>query len=169
MRPQKFTPRADYRLQENLRTQASVSLAEKFRELKSLTVEIAYFNAEGVSKNSELKCTFYPDNAKSVVRFDCHNPECVRGDFDLSATLAQAIAQRRTTVTGEMCCQGWLSKTTIDQVHCHNILRYKISLGYQLRAPVGVITLRRLERQHGVRERPSAGVAAINHARVHER
>ena len=130
MRFQKFSPRADYRRQEYQRIQESVSLSEKFGDLKSLTVEIAYFSAEGMTQNSELKCTFNPDNAKSVIRFDCRNQECVGGDFDLSEALAQAVAQHRTTATGEMCCQGWLSKTTIDRVHCRNILRYKLSLGY---------------------------------------
>src|SRR5436190_3463124 len=72
MRPQKISPRADYRRQESLRVQESVSLSEKFRELKSLTVAIAYFSAEGVAQNGALKCTFAPDHAKSVVRFDCH-------------------------------------------------------------------------------------------------
>jgi hypothetical protein len=66
-----------------------------------------------------------------VVRFDCSNYECVRGDFDLSEVLAQAVARRRTTVAGEMCCQGWHSKTTIDEVRCHNILRYKLKLAYR--------------------------------------
>jgi hypothetical protein len=112
-----------------------VSLSEKFQELKSLTVELAYFNAKGATKMSEIKCTFDPDKTKSVVRFDCYNHECVGGDFDLSEALAQAVAQRRTTVAGEMCCQGWLSKTTIGEVHCHNILRYKLRLAYGKRAP----------------------------------
>jgi hypothetical protein len=65
-----------------------------------------------------------------VFRFDCLNSECIRGDFDLSQELTNAVAARRTTATGEKCCQGWRSKTTIDTVHCHNILRYKLSLGY---------------------------------------
>ena len=130
MRPPKFSPRADYRQQEAQRTKDSVSLSEKFRELKSLTVAIAHFSAEGVPQNSALKCTFNTGHAKSVVRFDCPNDECVGGDFDLSEAVAQAVAQDRTTATGEMCCNGWLSKITIDQVHCRTILRYKISLGY---------------------------------------
>ena len=134
MRPQKLNPRLDYRRQENQRVQESVSLSEKFPELKSLTAELAYFKADGATKNGEIKCTFDPDNNKSVVRFDCHNHECVRGDFDLSEALAQAVAQRRTTVAGEMCCQGWLSKTTIGEVHCHHILRYKLRLAYRKRA-----------------------------------
>ena len=138
MRPQKFDPRGDYRRQENQRIEASVSLSEKFRELKSLTAELAYFNPDGVRRNGEMKCTFDPDKNKSVVRFDCCNHECVGGDFDLSEVLAQAIAQRRSVVTGEMCCQGWLSKTTIDEVRCHHVLRYKLKLAYGKRASAGI-------------------------------
>src|SRR6266404_6961206 len=130
MRRQKSTPRADYRRQERQRSDESISLSEKFRHLKSLTVELAYFSPEGVSRNSQLKYTANPNFAKSVFRFDCLNGECVAGDFDLSAALAKAVAARQATASGEMCCQGWLSKTTIDQVHCHNILRYQLVLEY---------------------------------------
>ncbi|MEK7685075.1 MAG: hypothetical protein AAB466_06615 [Verrucomicrobiota bacterium] len=130
MRHEKFTPREDYRQQESQRIKESASLSEKFRQLKSLMVELAYFGPEGVTRNSQIKYIVNPDHAKSVFRFDCFNHECIRGDFDLSEALAQAVAARQTTATGELCCQGWLSKTTIDKVHCHNILRYKLSLGY---------------------------------------
>lgn len=130
MRHQKFTPRADYRQQESQRAKDSVSLSEKFKVLKSLTVELSFFNSEGVSRNSQIKYTVNPEHARSVFRFDCLNHECVRGDFDMSEALAQAVAKRRTTATGEMCCHGWLNKTTIDSVRCHNIMRYKLSLKY---------------------------------------
>jgi hypothetical protein len=130
MNRQKFTPRADYRQQESERTKGSISLAEKFRELKSLTVEFAHFSPEGVTQNRQIKYTVNPEHAKSVFRLDCINAECIRGDFDLSDALAQAIATRQATVTGEMSCQGWLSKTTIDEIHCHQILRYKFTLEY---------------------------------------
>ncbi|HLP78963.1 MAG TPA: hypothetical protein VK327_18840 [Candidatus Paceibacterota bacterium] len=133
MRQQKFTPRADYRQQENQRIQASATLAEKFHDLKSLTVEFGYFSAEGISRNSQIKYTVNPDHAKSVFRLDCPNQECVGGDFDLSQALAKAVSARETTVMGEMCCEGWLSKTTIDRIHCHNIVRYKLSLEYGAR------------------------------------
>ena len=133
MQHRKFTPRADYREREGQRAHASVSLSEKFRELKSLTVELAYFSPEGVSRNRQIKYTVNPAHAKSVFRFDCPNDDCVRGDFDLSEALAQAVAGRQASVTGEMCCQGWLNKATIEAVHCHNILRYKLSLKYGMR------------------------------------
>ena len=138
MRYQKPTPRADYRRQEKQRTDESISLSEKFRELKSLTVKLAYFSPEGVSQNRDIKCTANPDYAKSGFRFDCLNNECVGGDFDLSEALAKAVAARQATASGEMCCQGWLSKTTIHQTHCHHILRYKLILGYSTPAPAGI-------------------------------
>jgi hypothetical protein len=59
----------------------------------------------------------------------------------LSEALAKAVAARQATVTGEMCCQGWLSKTTIDEVHCHNILRYKLSLEYSIPSPQGIVEM----------------------------
>jgi hypothetical protein len=54
----------------------------------------------------------------------------VQGDFDLSANLANAVADGHTSVSGEVVCQGWRSKTTIDKVYCGHILRYKLTAGY---------------------------------------
>jgi hypothetical protein len=123
-------PRAEYREQESQRTKGSPSLAEKFRQLKSLAVDLSFFNSEGITKNSEIRYVPNLANARSVFRFDCPNKGCIRGDFDLTAELAAAVAAHRTRVTGELSCQGWQSKTTIDAVHCHNILRYTLNLTY---------------------------------------
>ena len=110
--------------------QAAPCLADRFQKLKSLTVGLEYFDGEGLTKNSRIKYEVNLAHAKSVFRFNCPNSECIRGDFDLSAELAEAVAHRRTSVSGEIACQGWQSKTTINTVHCRNVLRYTISLGY---------------------------------------
>jgi hypothetical protein len=128
---QKFTPRADYRLSQGQRAKDSVSLSEKFHDLKSLLVEFAHYTPDGVSRNRQIKYTVNPEHARSVFRLDCANLECIAGDYDLSEALARAVATRQTSVTGEMCCQGWLSKTTIGEIHCRNILRYKLTLRYE--------------------------------------
>lgn len=98
--------------------------------MKSLTVEIAYFDEGGFVRRGEMKYTVNLAHAKSLFRFSCPNSECVGGDFDLSAELANAVAVRQETTSGELVCQGWRSKTTIDNLLCHNILRYKLSIGY---------------------------------------
>ena len=127
---QKVGPRAEYRRQEGERIMNSPTLAERFEQLKSLTVDLAYFGPENVAQSSQVKYTVNLAHAKSVFRFDCPNQECVQGDFDLSANLAKAVAVGHTSVSGEVICQGWRSKTTIDKVYCGHILRYKLTVGY---------------------------------------
>lgn len=130
MRHRKPTPRAEYRQQQSFRANESPSLSEKFRELKSLTAELTYFNREGIAKNGEIKYTLNPDHARSVVRFECRNDECIGGDFDLSEVLSQAVATHEAASSGEMSCQGWVNETPSERVHCHSRLRYKLTLGY---------------------------------------
>ena len=141
MRHERFTPREDYRQQENQRANESASLSKKFPELKSLTVEYGYFSQEGVRPYQRIKFTVNTDHAKSVFRLDCVNADCVRGDFDLSEALARVVAAHQTTASGEMCCQGWLNKNTIERIHCHHVLRYKLSLEYALSPAVDDVQL----------------------------
>lgn len=131
-RSKKLGPREEYHQQENQRIKDSGTLSEKFRDLSSLTADLVFYDAESLFKKSELKCTFNLDHAKSVFYFKCPNDECIRGDFDLSEDLARAVAEHRTSVTGKSCCQGWLSKTTIDRIHCHNVLQYTLGLVYRV-------------------------------------
>ena len=123
-------PRFEYREQESQRVKGSPCLSLKFPQLRSLAVDLGYYNSGGTARNSQIKFLPNLDAAKSVFRFDCPNQGCICGDFDLTEALASAVAERRTSVAGELSCQGWQSKTTIDTVHCHNILRYTMSLAY---------------------------------------
>ena|ERR1035437_5466789 len=127
---QRIGLRAEYRHQEGERVKASPSLADKFRKLKSLIVNLGYYDPKGLTPNSQVNYVVNLDNAKSVFRFRCPNEECIRGDFDLTKELASAVAKKRTTVSGELSCQGWQNKAKIDTVHCHNVLRYELKLAY---------------------------------------
>ena len=126
--PSKIGARGKYLLEERERIQLAATLAETFPNLKSLSALLSYFAPFGRTPQSEVKCTFNLAHAKSLFRFACPNNECVGGNFDLSVALARAVAERRETVTGEVRCQGWQSKTTIDRVSCHQVLRYKLTL-----------------------------------------
>jgi hypothetical protein len=122
--------RGKYLLEERERIKLAASLAETFPDLKSLNALLAYFGPVGRSPQSEVKHTFNLAYAKALFRFACPNNECVGGNFDLSAALARAVAERRNSVIGELRCQGWQSKATIDQVLCDHVLRYKLILGF---------------------------------------
>ena len=124
------SPRVEHLRQENLRAQASPSLAESFPHLKSATVDLGYYHPGKLTRNSQIKYTVNLEHAKSIFRIGCPNHECVGGDFDLSDALGRAVRARQTNVAGEICCPGWRSRSTIDVVPCSNILRYELSLGY---------------------------------------
>lgn len=130
MPTQHFSPRGEYLKEERERVQLSASLAEKYPRLKSLSVTLTYFAPGGLARRSEIKYTCNLAFAKSLFCFACPNDECVGGNFDLSEILARAIAEHRELASGEVCCQGWKSKTTIDQVCCGQVLRYQLHLGY---------------------------------------
>jgi hypothetical protein len=124
------SPRNEYLQREKIRVEASPSIAEKFPELKSLTVDLAYYDQAGRSRSSQIKYTVNLEHAKSAFQFGCHNHECVGGNFDLSIVLSQATAARQINAEGEVRCEGWRSRTVIDTVPCHNLLRYKLTLEY---------------------------------------
>ncbi len=130
MYPQRIGARAEYLQEESERIKDSASLADTYKDLKSLRVLLAQFGLGGATRLSEIKYTVNLAFAKSVFRFACLNHECVGGNFDLSEELAQAVADHRRTVSGEKVCAGWQSKDTIDRVSCGRVLRYKLTLGY---------------------------------------
>ena len=128
--PAKIGARGKYLQEERERMKLAASLAETFPDLKTLSALLSYFGPFGRTAQSEVKCTFNLVHAKALFRFDCPNNECVGGNFDLSAALSRAVAERRSTVNGELRCQGWQSKATIDRVCCDHVLRYKLTLGF---------------------------------------
>jgi hypothetical protein len=130
MQQKKIDPRAEFRQLEKVRIGASPSLAERFQDLKALEIDLEYFDPELLRRMGTIKYTVNLTNAKSAFSFHCPNTECVGGDFDLTETLATAVVAHRKTISGEMCCQGWLSRTMIGSKRCLHMLRYTFALQY---------------------------------------
>ena len=127
----KLNPRIEYRLQRNERIKDSASLAEKFPKLKTLQINLDYFDATGTTRNGGMKYKVNLAHEKSLFCFNCMNGDCVGGDFDLTKELAEAIAAKRKKVEGEMLCQGTRhNKDRREQTPCRSILRYKLNLAY---------------------------------------
>jgi hypothetical protein len=130
MPPRKTNPRAEYRLREVERINQSASLAEKFPKLKSLKVDLSYFEPDGLTRTAELKYRVNVEHAKSAFSVVCQSGECLAGDFDISDAIAEAVAKKRKTVEGEVRCQGTRVRPKEDKKPCRNLLRYKLTLGY---------------------------------------
>jgi hypothetical protein len=122
--------RTEYFQEQQERVRAARTLAEGFPELKTLAALMAYFGPDGETRYTDLKCTFNLGHTKALFLFNCSNPECIGGNFDLSSELAHAVRNRLESATGESRCQGWKSKTAIGRLYCGHLLRYTLNLGY---------------------------------------
>ena len=130
MPPLNPNPRVEYRQRERDRATAAPFLLEKFRHLKGLTVELTHFSAGGIHRTSHVKYSVNLANAKSVFSFECPNDQCIDGGFDISQAVHDAVSTHATTKSGQACCQGWKSKTTIGTLSCSTELRYTLTLEY---------------------------------------
>jgi hypothetical protein len=127
----KDSPRAEYRLLRNERVNHSTSLSECFPDLKTLVISLDYFDPSGTTRTSALKYKANLEHAKSVFCFNCVSQICVGGDYDLSQILSQAVAKRKTSVAGELRCQGILhDKERREPAPCQSILRYTLALRF---------------------------------------
>ena len=126
----KRTPRQEYQLKQREEIDASPSMAKKYPTLKSLKVTLEYYDPSGLTKNGELKCKMNVAHAKSALWFACPAVECMKGDFDLSKALAQAVAERRKVATGELRCEGTRKRGDREPVPCQTLLRYRLTLTY---------------------------------------
>ena len=123
-------PRREYRLKQREQIEASALLAKRFPELKALKVTLEYYDADGVTKNGEMKCKVNIEHARAALWFACPGVECMEGDFDLSGALAKAVAGRRKVVTGALLCPGTRKRGKDERVPCGALLRYKLDLNY---------------------------------------
>jgi hypothetical protein len=106
-------------------------MSEKFPGLRSLTVNLSFYDAEGITRNGQMKCKMHVEHARSALWFACHAVDCLAGDFDLSAALASAVAGHRKQAVGELRCPGARRRGGCNErVPCQAILRYKLNLDY---------------------------------------
>ncbi len=126
----KSNPRLEYRLKQKAQIEASLFLAAKFPQLKALKLTLEFFDATGTIKNGEMNCKLNVEHARSVLWYACPGVECLGGDFELSEALAQAVAERRKSVSGELRCQGTRKRGARERERCQTLLRYRLGLTY---------------------------------------
>lgn len=120
---------AEHRQAQRERSDQATSMAVKYPQLKSLKLSLE-FKREGMEKTSQMKYSANPEHAKSVLVFACPTAGCVGGDFDLTAKLAEAVAARRTRVTGRIFCLGNNKKEGGKFEPCRSELSYTLTLAY---------------------------------------
>jgi len=130
MRPRKTQPRAEYRQRAIQRVNNSVSLAERFPTLRSLRVDLVYFDPDGLAKTGELRYKANVALAKSVFSFACRHSDGPAGDFDLGDGMTEAVVHHRKSAEREIRCGGTREMTKGNKKPCASLLRYKLTIGY---------------------------------------
>src|SRR5579872_5517326 len=113
------------------RAEKSLSLARAYPQLKSLSVDLLYFDREIVSFGHGLRYRANLETAKSMLQFTCPSGLCHRGGFDLSTGLNSAIAERRKGLDGELHCHGSRYEESGKTVPCESILHFKMILAFK--------------------------------------
>ena len=128
---QKAEVRKAYRRKAFERAEKSPSLAMAYPQLKTLSVDLLYFDREIVSFGHGLRYRANLETAKSMLQFTCPSTLCHRGGFDLSNELSCAVAKRRKALDGEVHCHGSRDQESGKTVPCESILHFKMILTFK--------------------------------------
>jgi len=123
--------RKAYRRKAFERAEKSPSLARAYPQLKTLSVDLLYFDREIVSFGHGLRYRANLETAKSMLQFICPSTLCHRGGFDLSKELSCAIAERRKALDGEVHCHGSRDHESGKTIPCESILHFKMILAFK--------------------------------------
>jgi hypothetical protein len=116
------------------RVEKSASVAIAYPRLKTLTVNLLYFDREIVSWGHGLRYRANMETAKSMLHFNCPSSLCNGGGFDLSKDLSSAAAERRNSIVGEMHCRGFRDQENGKMTPCESVLHFKMSLTFKTSA-----------------------------------
>jgi hypothetical protein len=123
--------RKAYRRKAFERAEKSPSLAMTYPQLKTLSVDLLYFDREVVSFGHGLRYRANLETAKSMLQFPCSSTLCHRGGFDLSNELSCTVAERRKTLDGEVHCHGSRDQESGKTIPCESILHFKMILTFK--------------------------------------
>jgi len=123
--------RKAYRRRAFERAEKSLSLAIAYPQLKTLSVDLLYFDREIVSFGHGLRYRANLETAKSQLQFTCPSTFCHRGGFDLSNELSSAIAERQNVIDGKVHCHGSRDHESGKTIPCESILHFKINLAFK--------------------------------------
>ena len=124
------------------RVEKSASLAVIYPGLKSMAVDLLYFDRDIVSWGHGLRYRANLETARSILHFHCPSPLCQNGGFDLSKALSCAVAEHQKSVEGKVRCLGVRDEQVGKPTPCETVLHFKITLTFKTKVrakPAGAI------------------------------
>lgn len=118
------------------RAEKSASLATRYPRLKTLSVNLLYFDRQIVPWGHGLLYRANLQSAKSMLQFHCPNSMCNGGGFDLSKDLSSAVAELRKVVERAVPCRGSRDQESGQMAPCESVLHFKMNLTFKTKARV---------------------------------
>ena len=144
--------RKENRRETFAQVEKSATVAVQYPQLKSLAVDLLYFDREIVSRGQGLRYRANLETAKSMLHFNCPSTMCKDGGFDLSRNLSSAVAEHQKSVEGAVRCLGFRDQEIGKTAPCESVLHFKMNLAFKTNA---VATRRTMARKSGTKPGPS--------------
>jgi hypothetical protein len=129
--------RKDSRRKTFERVEKSATMVISYPKLKTLAVDLLYFDRGIVSWGHGLRYRANLETAKSMLYFNCPSPLCKDGGFDLTENLGSAVAQHQKAILGTLRCPGFRDEETGKPVPCEAVLHFKVSLTFKAKPSAG--------------------------------
>jgi hypothetical protein len=108
--------------------QWTAPMSESYPDVASITIDVKLTDPDGWAGNpAPTQLTFTPDQ-KAFFQMQCPYRECVRGGFDFSKGVSQAVADPAGRSAGYELCNGWQDEERIGKHSCMLRADYNITV-----------------------------------------
>ncbi len=104
-------------------------IKQVFPTVRKIALQLTFTDADQASDMSWREYALTPE-AEYPIKIDCPERECIRGGFDLSSGLQQAVASRQPVGHGDLNCPGWQDRGKAGKQRCLVGLSYRMKIEY---------------------------------------
>ena len=101
---------------KHMRMMNALYMKEIYPKVKSIKIKAVFTDPD--DNNKFEKEYSWDSEIKALFEIDCPYRECVRGGFDISNLIKQAVESDQNKISGEFTCQGWQDKNRINKHRC---------------------------------------------------
>jgi hypothetical protein len=102
-------------------------MSESYPEIASVKIELTFKDPDWHGDPAPRTLNFGP-HQKSYFHMQCPYRECVRGGFDFSQGVKEAINNPSNEAIGRVLCDGWQDQERINKHHCMLAVSYRVTV-----------------------------------------
>lgn len=103
-------------------------LKERYPQVSSIKIDVHFKDADVWPGDPDPKVLNFAPEQKAFFLMRCPYRECVRGGFDFSSGVQEAINSPSFSSEGRVTCDGWQDEQRINRHRCSLAASYKVSV-----------------------------------------